>query len=37
MGILELFLLAVSLAMDAFSISICGSMALHPDSRMKGA
>jgi putative Mn2+ efflux pump MntP len=37
MGILALFLLAVSLAMDAFSVSICGSMALHPDSRLKGA
>ena len=37
MGLAELFLLAVSLAMDAFSVSICGSMALQPSSRMKGA
>lgn len=33
----ELFLVAVSLAMDAFAVSICGSMALAPASRMGGA
>ncbi len=33
----ELFLVAVSLAMDAFAVSICGSMALAPGSRMRGA
>ena len=37
MNLLEILLLGVSLAMDAFSVSVCGSMALHPDSRTKGA
>ena len=37
MGLAELFLLAVSLSMDAFSVSVCGSMALQPESRTKGA
>ncbi len=37
MGVVELFLLAVSLAMDAFAVSICGSMALSPDRRAAGA
>lgn len=37
MGCLELLLLAVSLAMDAFAVSICGSMVLSPDNRTKGA
>jgi len=35
--LLEVFLLGVSLAMDAFSVSICGSMVLSPASRFKGA
>lgn len=30
MGLLELLLLAVGLAMDAFAVSICGSLALAP-------
>jgi len=37
MGFLELLLVAISLAMDAFSVSICGSMALKPESRLRGA
>lgn len=37
MGIIELLLIAVSLAMDAFSVSICGSLALAPASRFAGA
>lgn len=37
MGFLELLLLAVSLAMDAFAVSVCGSMVLSPDNRTKGA
>lgn len=37
MGFAELLLLAVSLAMDAFAVSICGSMVLSPDNRTKGA
>lgn len=37
MGVVELFFLAVGLSMDAFSVSICGSMALSPASRLKGA
>lgn len=37
MGFVELLLLAVSLAMDAFAVSICGSMVLRPDRRMTGA
>ena len=37
MGIFELFLVSVGLAMDAFAVSICGSMALAPDDRFKGA
>jgi len=36
-GFLELLLIAVSLAMDAFSVSICGSLALSPSSRLAGA
>jgi len=36
-GFLELLLIAVSLAMDAFSVSICGSLALAPSSRLAGA
>lgn len=35
MGLLELLLLAVGLAMDAFAVSICGSLALAPASRVK--
>ena len=34
MGLLELLLLAVGLAMDAFAVSICGSLALAPASRL---
>lgn len=37
MGFLELMLVSVGLAMDAFAVSICGSMALAPDDRFKGA
>lgn len=37
MGFIELLLVAVGLAMDAFAVSICGSMALSPDSRTQGA
>lgn len=37
MGIVELLLIAVSLAMDAFSVSVCGSLALTPSSRTAGA
>ena len=37
MGFFELLLIAVSLAMDAFSVSICGSLALAPSSRFAGA
>ena len=37
MGFFELLLIAVSLAMDAFSVSICGSLALSPSSRFAGA
>lgn len=33
----ELFLLAVSLAMDAFAVSICGSMTLPAENRKEGA
>ena len=37
MGLLELLLLSVSLAMDAFAVSICGSMVLSPADRTGGA
>ena len=37
MGIAALFIMAVGLAMDAFSVSICGSLALAPSSRFAGA
>lgn len=37
MGLFELMLVSVGLAMDAFAVSICGSMALAPDDRFKGA
>ena len=37
MNLIDLFLLAVSLSMDAFSVSICGSLALAPASRLRGA
>lgn len=37
MGLFELLLLAVGLAMDAFAVSICGSLALAPASRFGGA
>ena len=37
MSLIELLLLAVSLAMDAFAVSICGSMVLSPQSRTAGA
>jgi putative Mn2+ efflux pump MntP len=37
LGLLELLLLAVGLAMDAFAVSICGSLALAPASRFSGA
>ena len=37
MGIIELLLLALSLAMDAFAVAICGSMVLAPARRSEGA
>ena len=37
MNLIDLFLLAVSLSMDAFSVSVCGSLALAPASRLRGA
>ena len=37
MSLVELLLLAVSLAMDAFAVSVCGSMVLAPANRTKGA
>ncbi len=37
MSLAELLLLAVGLAMDAFAVSICGSMVLSPESRLRGA
>ena len=37
MSLIELVLLAVSLAMDAFAVSVCGSMVLSPDNRLQGA
>ena len=37
MSLAELLLLAVSLAMDAFAVSVCGSMVLAPESRTAGA
>lgn len=37
MSLAELLLLAISLAMDAFAVSICGSMVLAPTSRTTGA
>ena len=37
MSLVELLLLAVSLAMDAFAVSICGSMVLAPANRTAGA
>lgn len=37
MGLFELLLLAAGLAMDAFAVSICGSLALAPVSRFDGA
>ena len=37
MSLAELLLLAVSLAMDAFAVSVCGSMVLGPESRTAGA
>ena len=37
MGLIELLLLAVSLAMDAFAVAVCGSMVLKPAKRSRGA
>ena len=37
MGAVELIVLAIGLAMDAFSVSICGSMALAPENRLSTA
>ncbi len=37
MSFVELLLLSVSLAMDAFAVSICGSMVLSPKDRTAGA
>ena len=37
MGLLELLLVSVGLAMDAFAVSVCGSMVLSPENRFKGA
>lgn len=35
MSLAELLLLAVGLAMDAFAVSVCGSMVLTPDNRLR--
>ena len=37
MGMIELFLVAVGLSMDAFSVSVCGSLALRPAVRLREA
>lgn len=37
MSLPELLLLAIGLAMDAFAVSICGSLVLAPASRFDGA
>ncbi len=37
MGLAELLLLSISLAMDAFAVSVCGSMVLTPADRLQGA
>lgn len=37
MGFIEVFMLAVGLSMDAFAVSVCGSMVLAPRERFKGA
>ena len=37
MSLAELLLLAVGLAMDAFAVSVCGSIVLTPDNRLRGA
>ena len=37
MGMIELFLVAVGLSMDAFSVSVCGSLALRPAFRLREA
>ena len=36
MGLLELLLLAVGLAMDAFAVSVCGGMRLAEDRKFRG-
>lgn len=37
MNFWELFMVAVGLSMDAFAVSVCGSMVLAPKERVKGA
>lgn len=37
MGFVELILVSIGLAMDAFAVSVCGSMVLSPENRFKGA
>ncbi len=37
MGLFELLLVSVGLAMDAFAVSVCGSMVLAPENRFQGA
>ena len=37
MGIIEIILIGVGLSMDAFAVSVCGSMVLTPDNRLRGA
>lgn len=37
MSLTELIILAIGLAMDAFAVSLCGSMVLAPQHRTKGA
>lgn len=37
MGIIGLFLIAVGLSMDAFSVSVCGCLALRPAFRLREA
>ena len=37
MSLFSLFVIAVGLSMDAFAVSICGSMVLAPTARLAGA
>ena len=37
MSLIEIILIGIGLSMDAFAVSICGSMVLAPKDRFKGA